>query len=57
MRSKEDLVQVLIKYKNVDCPWYIYASRLLDGYSFKIKKYVKVHSCGKCHKIKQMDSK
>jgi hypothetical protein len=36
---------------------YIYAPRLLDGCSFKIKKYVKVHSCGKNRIVKQMDAK
>jgi hypothetical protein len=57
MRPKNDLVQVSAKCKIVDCAWYIYASRLPDGRSFKIKKYVKEHTCGKSHTVKQMDAK
>jgi hypothetical protein len=57
MRPKNDPVQVSAKCKTVDCPWYIYASRLPDGRSFKIKKYVKDHTCGKSHTVKQMDAK
>jgi hypothetical protein len=56
-RPKNDHVQVSAKCNTIDCPWYIYASRLPDGRSFKIKKYVKDHSCEKSHIIKQMDAK
>jgi hypothetical protein len=56
MRPKNDPVQVSAKCKIVDCAWYIYASRLPDGRSFNIKKYVKDHTCGKSHTVKQMDA-
>jgi hypothetical protein len=54
---KNDPVKVSAKCTTADCPWYIYASRLPDGRSFKIKKYVPEHSCGKSHTVKQMDAK
>jgi hypothetical protein len=56
-RPKNDRVKISVKCTTVDCPWFIYAYRLPDGRSFKIKKYVLEHSCGKSHTVKQMDAK
>lgn len=54
-KGKNDRNQVSVKCKADNCPWYIYASKLPGEDTFKIKKYVSKHSCGKSHNIAQLD--
>lgn len=54
-KGKNDRNQVSVKCKADNCPWYIYASKLPGEDTFKIKKYVSKHSCGKSHNIAQLE--
>lgn len=46
-KCKNDRKQVSEKCKAENYPWYIFASKLPGEHTFRIKKYVPEHICGK----------
>lgn len=56
-RKKNDHEKVSAKCLGSGCPRYIYARVVPGEKTFRIRKYVKEHTCGRSLDIKKMDAK
>lgn len=48
-RLKNEGKKISAKCLGAECPWYIYASSLPGEATFKVKKFVNIHICGRSH--------
>lgn len=56
-KKKNDQDKVSAKCLGAGCEWYIYARVIPGDKTFKLRKFMNKHTCGRSHDVQQMDAK